>query len=183
MPLEKLKEVPLELWLGTLGYSRNGVCFYMSEYVEKTTWAAGSYADAKNAASAAVPSTIMKSGKAKNLGDRKRTKWLHEAGQYRMQAALVANSIYRIGLWFGAAGQAPPEDADPLVGRVHAATVATGAAGTLLFFEPNFGLYEATDAAATHKALLEQSIDGLYGAGGSCARNFVYLKGRALKTT
>ena len=161
MPLTKLKEVPQELWRGTLGYSRNGVCFYMSEYVEKTTWASGSYADAQKAAGSAVAATIMNSGKAKNLGDRKRTKWLQEAAQYRMKAALDANTIYRMGLWFGAAADAPAEDANPLVGRIHAAIVATGAAGSLLFFEPNYGFYEATDAVATHKALLEQSIDGL----------------------
>jgi hypothetical protein len=63
-------------------------------------------------------------------------------------------------------GDAPAEDADPLVGRNHAAVAAIGQSGKLLFFEPNFGFYEADESGTASKALLESSINGLYAPGG-----------------
>lgn len=180
MALTKLKEVPQELWLGSKGYSKNGICFYMSEYVELTTWQTGTYDGAKTAASSSVPNTIMKSGKAKNLSDRDRSNMLEQWKKY-VDQAFNENTIYRIALWFGNPVGAPAEDADPLKGRNHAAVAASGGTGTVLFFEPNFGFYEAVDATKDRKTLLEESINGLYAASGDTAKNFIYLKGRKMK--
>jgi hypothetical protein len=182
MAVEKLKEVPQELWLGTKGYSKGGVCFYMSEYVELNVWASVTYADAKTAAEKSTPSTIMKSGKAKNLADRDRKKMNLQWANYRDQT-LDQMTVYRIAFWFGAAASAPAEDANPLVGRNHAAVVAAGDTGTVLFFEPNFGFYEAIEAGTVRAALLESSINDLYAANGNVARNFIYLKGKKLKAS
>lgn len=180
MPIVKHKEVPQELWLGDYGYSKDGVCFYMSEYVQTKTWADGSYDDVVKAAKVAVPDTIMKAGKAKNLADRRRTKMFTEWPTYSSPAALADNRIYRIALWFGNPAHAPATSANPLIGRNHAAVAATGQGGSVLLFEPNFGFYESTTPAANQKTLLETLINSLYAATGDTARNFIYLRGRGL---
>lgn len=181
MSLEKLKEVPQALWLGSKGYSKDGICFYMSEYVQNAMWKSVTYATARSAASASAPVAIMNSGKARNLSDRTRARMFTQWQNYSSQS-LQDSTIYRIALWFGAPADAPPTDVDPLNGRNHAAVVAVGKAGTFLLFEPNFGFYEAIDPATDSRTLLERTINGLYASDGDVARNFIYLRGDALKS-
>jgi hypothetical protein len=176
MPLDKLKEVPQSLWLGMHGYSKDGICFYMSEYVQLNTWDVTSYEAGKIAASKSTPATIINSGKAKNMLDRKRTKMFAQWATYGQLSSLDAKKVYRIALWFGSIADAPP--IAPF-GQNHAAVVLTGTGNNVLFFEPNFGFYEATDLVKSRKQLLEDSISGLYAP--DVAVNFIYKVGKTVK--
>ena len=182
--LSKLKEIPQSLWLGDFGYSKNGVFFYMSEYVEKTIWAKGSYEDAISAARTCVPTSIMKAAKAKNLSNRTGTKFRAEAQGYGA-IAITTNKIFRIGLWCGKAAGAPSAALGPPGAQNHAAVVAANGAGKVLFFEPNFGFYEASEMGTAQQTLLQNAIGELYNPNGGAAdptiaTNFVYLAGRKL---
>ena len=120
--------------------------------------------------------TIINSGKAKNMLDRKRTKMFAQWNTYGQLPSLDAKKVYRIALWFGSIANAPP--IAPF-GQNHAAVVLTGTGNNVLFFEPNYGFYEATDLVKSRKQLLEDSISGLYAP--DVAVNFIYKVGKTVK--
>jgi hypothetical protein len=178
--LDKLKEVPQGSWLGELGYSTDGVCFYMSDWVDKNTWVKGNYLACVATSRTAIPATIMKAAKAKNLADRTRSVMLGLNGTFT-DITLAANTIYRVNLWFGTA----PAPGPGIDGVNHSAIAATGPAGKVLFFEPNFGFYIASQAGQTYNTVLQSAIELLYNPTGTTvnpdiATNFIYLAGRKL---
>ena len=178
--IDKLKEVPQSSWLGDLGYSRGGVCFYMADWVDKHTWLKGNYLACVATSRTAIPATIMKAAKARNLADRTRAVMLGLNGTFT-SLTLAANTIYRVNLWFGKA----PAPTAGIGGVNHSAIAATGPAGTVLFFEPNFGFYIASQDGQTYNTVLQTAIDLLYNPTGTTvnpdiATNFIYLLGRKL---
>lgn len=176
MDLTKLKECPQELWLGDYGYSSEGICYYMSEYVRENIWGVDvkTYKGAIEAAKKAIPATIIKAGKAKNLRDRGGDR--HPQDVYvTVPANLAAYKVYRVGLWFGDSSEAPATPAT----QNHEAVVITGQATDVVFFEPNFGFYHASEDGTTLKDVFESAVNSLYGPD-SHAENFHYQRERSV---
>lgn len=177
MPLNvtKLKECPQDLWLGDYGYSSDGICYYMSEYVRKKIWCdVKSFGEARKAAEKAVPAHIVAAGKAKNLNARGGDRIPQEV--YAYKGPLAASTMYKVGLWFGDAADAPDDGAD----QNHEALAITDKQHAVLFFEPNFGFYLAEHGTATHRNILKAAVRRLYGAG-SHAENFHFKLARAVR--
>lgn len=182
MPIERLKSCPQELWLGSSGYSSEGICYYMSEYIEGSIWSShtvSSFSAACSAASNSVPATIIKAAKAKNLqqkgGEAHGTAQDALSNYLDFNTPLAANSVYRIALWFGETASAPtgPNNCN------HEAIVITGANSDAVLFEPNFGFYQVSSTTETNRGAIESCIQGLYGAE-SHAENFKYYRKRRL---
>ncbi|WP_306359884.1 hypothetical protein [Nocardia sp. CC227C] len=178
MPTTKLKECPQELWLGDVGYSSGGICYYMSEYVRESMWnGVKKFSEAVEVAKNAVPATIVKAGKAKNLRDKGGE--AHGKAQqtyHQIPADLAANKVYRVGLWFGKNGKNP----DSAQHQNHEAVVLTSGGTEVVFFEPNFGFYHA-DENTTRKAAFEGAVRALYTGNGDHAENFHYREDRTVK--
>jgi len=178
MALTKLKECPQELWLGDLGYSSGGVCYYMCEYVRETLWGSDvkKFDDAVAAAKKAIPATIVKAGKAKNMRDKGGA--AHGVAQAQYPAApanLQAKKVYKVGLWFGDNTEAPTGPTH----QNHEVLAITGAVDEVVLFEPNFGFYHATDSGSTLKDIFEDAVRELYGTDDH-AENFHYQAARSI---
>lgn len=177
MPLTvtKLKECPQALWLGDRGYSSEGICYYMSEYVRITIWgAARTFRAAKTAAEEAIPATIVKAGKAKNLRDRGGDAVPQEV--YTSTGPLAGRSLYRVGLWFGDISEAP----DDAHHQNHEAVAVTANQHEVVFFEPNFGFYHARNTGQTLQAIFQAGVRSLYTPTDDHAENFHYKLARYL---
>ncbi len=172
----KLKECPQKLWLGNSGYSHEGICYYMSEYVEKTLWGdVKTFDQAVDAAKKAVPDTIIKAGKAKNLKDRAGLANPQQNGYASINGGLAEKTMYRIELWFGSRNENPTAGDDVN----HEAICITGTGREVLYFEPNFGFYHANHGTWNNQRVLEQYIDSLYQTE-DWATNFHYRRIRKL---
>lgn len=182
MPNTLLKELDQGKFLGEKGYSSEGVCYYISEYVQQKVWGkppVGTFDQAVEAAKHAVPATIIKAAKAKNLSQKggEAHGVLQRDNYAKLAVPLKPNSVYRIALWFGSASEAP-DDADD---HNHEGIVVTGTGSNVVYLEPNWGFYQASDANLTNKAVLESAIKALYdGNGHDHAENFTYLRVRGL---
>lgn len=182
MPITKLKSCPQELWLGNKGYSSEGICYYMSKYVESICWDSAkvkSFSDVETAAKKSIPATIIKWAKARNLqekaGEAHGTPQDSMAHYNAVNGSLNTNSIYRIALWFGNNTAAPANNSSVN----HEAIVCTGTGSTSIFFEPNFGFYKISSSTLNNRAALEHYVNNLYGAN-SYATNFQYRRKRSV---
>ncbi|MEI8571883.1 hypothetical protein U737_21045 [Methylomonas sp. LW13] len=183
MPITLLKSLAQAKFLGEFGYSSEGICYYICEYVEEKIWAkpgVGAFKDAVKAAESVIPSTIIKAGKAKNLAQK--GGGVHGTPQDNypsLNTPLKINSLYRIGLWFGALNDKAPASATE---NNHEAIVITGAGSDIVFLEPNFGFYRGQGGAMfpTNKDVLEGEIKALYTAVNYFATNFTYSRVRGL---
>jgi hypothetical protein len=160
----------------TGGYSTSGICFYMSTYTEEQIWNTGSYVEVEAKARTAIPGTIIRAAKALNLKDRTRN-YQHRNNAGYGDTAPTNKKIYQVSLWFGA-GVAPAPRS--LNNCNHQIIAAFSSAGTVLFFDPNFGFYLATEVGKTNQKILEEAVQGLYVGIGNKATNFYYLAGRTL---
>lgn len=181
MPNVKILECPQALWLGDVGYSSAGVCYYMSEYVEEKVWGdVASFKEAVEAAEKAVPQTIINAGKAKNLRDRAgdAVPQIAIEDYSRPAGGLDDETMYRVIMWFGKQDENPTNASSVN----HEAIAIAGSGGHAVYFEPNFGFYRCENVAAgwNNRRALEQYIDSLYQPG-SYATNLSYRKIRKLK--
>lgn len=183
MAYTKLKELDQGKFLGEKGYSSSGVCYYICEHVQEKVWnrpVVGAFDKAVEAAKNVVPATIIKAAKAKNLSQKGGDD--HGVAQRNygtLATPLRINSLYRVGLWFGEAGDAP-DDADD---QNHEAIVITGSGAEIVFLEPNWGFYQgdADFVAVTNKDVFEAAVRALYdGNGHDHAENFHYERIRGL---
>ena len=178
MILEKLKECSQATLMAASGhgYSTPGICYYMSTYTEGKLWKTGSYVEVEAKARTAIPANILKAAKALNIQDRDRS-FQHRNNAGYGDTAPTNKKIYQVSLWFGA-GPAPAPRS--LNNCNHQIVTAFWTAGKVLFFDPNFGFYLATEDGKTNQAILEEVVQGLYAGIGNTATNFYYLPGRTL---
>jgi hypothetical protein len=177
MVLTKLKECPQGLWLGNLGYSKDGVCYYMSEYVRDKILGVDvkTFKDVVEAAKKAVPDHIIKAGKAKNSIARG-GKAISQDEYDDALANLAANKVYRVGMWVNTIGKWPALD----ISQNHEAVVITGAASEVVFFEPNFGFYHAKQDLTTLLDVFKEAVNSLYDPVGYFAMNFHFQVERSI---
>lgn len=183
MAVRLLKELDQGKFLGDsgLGYSSGGVCYYICEYVQEKVWcrpAAGSFENAVELAENVVPYTLIKAAKAKNLA-QKGGRVVAQRNYVVVDAPLNPNSLYRVGLWFGAQAAAPNNAGH----QNHEAIVVTGAGANIVFLEPNWGFYQGEEDLVnfTNKAVFEAGVRELYDGHEHChAENFHYERIRGL---
>lgn len=156
MSLVKLKEIVQDTWLRNGGGpSRNGICYFMCNFIESnlgpwskpTTFAAAEAAGQNFAQGTAM----MNYAKAQNLSKTQ------NAGYAAVAGALAANRIYRVELWVGpmAAAVGAPN---------HEIIIITGADTTsIVYFDPNFGFFKPTLAANNNRQALEYYLNDQYG--------------------
>ena len=169
MPLTPLKQIQQDTWLHCGGGpARNGVCYYMCNFIDsdKGPWNnPGSFANAVTAAQNFASGTAMMNyAKAQNL---------RKAPQEQYQIvpdALVTNRIYRAGLWVGAN---PPVSGD----GNHEIIIVTGNNDDIIYFEPNFGFYQASNPGSNNRQALEYFINQQYT--GTPVANFRYYNVRS----
>jgi hypothetical protein len=183
MAVTMLKELVQRKLLGDTGYSATGVCYYISEYVQDKIWgrpAVGTFAKAVELAKGAIPATIVKAAKVKNLAQKGgQAHGIAQKLDYpTLNTPFKINSLYRVCLWVGPESEAPA-DADDIN---HAAILVTGAGAEVVFLEPNFGFYQGTPDATsvTNKDIFEEGVKALYLADTIKAVNFRYKRVRGL---
>lgn len=182
MANEKLKEIKQGQFLGNLGYSKDGVCYYMCNFIEseKGPWnRPGDFANAKQSAkSFSQYAAMMNFAKAKNL-EARAGKRVPQEGQYpHVAGALDNDRIFRIEVWIGKEGTAPESDHSVN----HEIIAVTGAGSEVVYFEPNFGFFALSDQGANRVAL-EAAIRAQYLALDPVhyhAENFGYRKVRGI---
>lgn len=178
MAYERIKEFVQNKFLGDkFGHSKDGVCYYVSEYTEQQIWKrpeVGSYETALQAARNAVPQKMIVAAKAKNLNQRRVPQEFYP----EITTSLAINSVYRVGLWAGDQYVGPATQQE----NNHEAILVTGTGGKIIFMEPNFGFYESDRDAmnTTNKDAFEWAVDDLYSDTNWCALNFTYKRVRHL---
>ncbi len=181
MAYKRLKELDQGKFLGQKGYSSSGVCYYICEYVQEKVWnrpVVGTFDKAVEAVKNVVPATIIKAAKAKSLS-QKQGKKIAQRTYGTLATPLLINSLYRVSLWFGLAGEAP-DDADD---QNHEAIVITGSGAEIVFLEPNWGFYQgdADLVNVTNKDVFEAAVRALYYSHAhGHAENFCYERIRGL---
>jgi hypothetical protein len=182
MPLVKLKAISQDTWLRSGGGpSRDGVCYYMCNFIEsdlgiwnKPMTFDKAIASAQNFADG---STMMSYAKAQNLRKAPQTGGYTDLGN----AALEPNQIYRAWLQVVVDKNNPPADNSPN----HEIIIVTGANNSVAYFEPNFGFFQASNAGMNNTQALEFFINQQYGEFNSKmeVRGFGYLKVRNLSSS
>ncbi len=167
----RLRSISQSGFLGALGYSNGGVCYYMSNYIEKTIWAnPGSVTAAAQAAKRFTSITIMMAfARAQNL----RARGGEALGQQALAVAgaLTNDRIYRMGIWIGGEQETP-------AGPNHELIFVTGSGREVVFFDPNFGFYQCQ--GGIDKEMVEQHVISLYKPGK--VASFMYRDVRASNT-
>ena len=180
MPNEKLKGIGQATFLGNLGYSSGGVCYYMCNFIEseKGPWdQPKTFAAAKQSGKDfSQYAAMMNHAKAKNLEARAGKRLPQRDGYQNVAGALENNQIYRIWVWVGEAGKAPRDAADVN----HEIIAVTGAGDEVVYFEPNFGFFAPSAQGASNRVALERFIREQYTANNYHAENFGYRKVRGL---
>jgi hypothetical protein len=173
MALVSLKKIEQDTWLRTGGGpSRGGVCYYMCSFLESDlgTWnKPGTFAAAVTSAqNFGAGTAMMNYAKAKNL------KPAQTAGYAQLGAgvALDANRIYRLELWVGATTAAVGEPNHEII-------IVTGNNNDVVYFEPNFGFFQASDAGKNNAQAIEFFINQQYGPNNMKAGNFKYMNVRS----
>jgi len=169
MPLLKLRTFDQGSFLVGGGPNSRGVCYYMCNFIEgeKGPWhQPGTYAaaveEARNFTSGLA---MINFAKAQSL--RK----LPQLGGYdHVAGPLAANRIYRIEYGVG----------DPPLGVNHETIAVTGAGNEIVYFEPNFGFFEATLANANNREAFEYHVRAQYQGIGMDVANFAYKNVRSI---
>jgi hypothetical protein len=172
-----IKELMQWKFLGELGYSHNGVCYYISEYVEQQVWKrpqVGSYQKALEAAQNARTQIIVNAAKAKNMAQRRVPQQIYQP----TTGPLAINSLYRVALWVESQSINPPTPQS----TNHEIILVTGQGAKVIFLEPNFGFHQSDRDSMnfTNKDAFEWAVDDLYSDGKYCATNFHYKRVRGL---
>lgn len=171
MPLVKLKAIEQATWLRSGGGpERGGVCYYMCNFIEsgKGPWDnPGSFVNAvTKAQDFGLGTAMMNYAKSQNL------RGAPQAGYAAVAGALTANRIYRGELWVGAANAVPGA-------ANHEIVIVTGNNDDIIYFEPNFGFYQPTQAGNNNRQALEYHINQQYQASGRQAASFAYYNVRS----
>lgn len=156
MPLTKLKRIDQGTWINYGGGpSARGVCYYMCNFLEsdKGIWhKPGTFEAARKAAETFAAGTAMM-----NYAKAQNSRKAPQIGVYPIVAgALQNNRIYRVGLWFG------PTDQVPLAPN-HEVILITGEGQDVIYFEPNFGFFQPSQAGLNNREAVEYYINQQYG--------------------
>lgn len=169
MPLTKLKAISQDTWLHSGGGpSRDGVCYYMCNFIEsdKGPWNnPGSFANAVTAAQNFAQGTAMMNyAKAQNLRSAPQQFYNPVAG------TLDNNRIYRAELTLNKQGK--------FFGH-HEIVIVTGNNNDIIYFEPNFGFFQASDSGLNNRQALESYIAQQYKDSGLQVSGFGYYNVRS----
>jgi hypothetical protein len=175
MALVSLKKIEQDTWLKTGGGpSRGGVCYYMCSFLESDlgTWnKPGTFVAAVSSAqNFAAGTAMMNYAKAQSL--KKAPQTLLTAYLERAATGLTANRIYRAALWVGAIGGVVGEPNHEII-------IVTGSNNDVVYFEPNFGFFQASDAGKNNAQAIEFFINQQYGQYNMKAGNFQYMNVRS----
>jgi hypothetical protein len=170
MPLTTLRTFDQAAFLLGGGPSARGVCYYLCNYIEGDDgpWRQpDTYETAvENARNFTRGTAMINFAKAQNL-----RKLPQLSGYAQVTVALAENRLYRIEYSHGA-----PPPADPN----HEAIAVTGPGGRIVYFEPNFGFFEATLPNANNREAFEHYVRAQYQATGGDAANFAYKNVRSI---
>jgi hypothetical protein len=179
---EKIKAIGQGQFLGQLGYSSGGVCYYMCNFIEseKGPWdQPNTFANAKaKAKSFSEYNAMMAFAKAQNLKAKAGAAHgiAQQAPGVAVAGALATGRIHRISLWIGATNEAPA-NANSVN---HESITVTGDGNEIIYFEPNFGFFSPTETGASNRVAMENAIKAQYVAVGMHAENFKYLNLRGI---
>lgn len=175
MPLTSLKQIAQETWLHSGGGpSAGGVCFYMCNFIESTQgiWNnPGTFANAVNAAKDFAKGTAMMNyAKAQSLRRAPQSNYIAVG-----TTPLASNRIYRAELYVGAATSA--------VGAPnHEIMIVTGSNNDVIYFEPNFGFFQASNTGMNNTQAIEHFIAQQYGPNYRVG-SFRYMSVRAINAS
>jgi len=167
------------MWVGDLGYSSSGICYYMSDYVQENTWSkhnTKSYADAVKAAEKVVPKTIITAALAKNCIARSGDRVPQNKGYKSYESKLSENCVYRLEIWFGGVFENPSSTTDVN----HECIIVTGTGTDVVYLDPNWGFYKTTSGTGSNLSTVIDSIEDIYIANREHAENFRFRKIRRL---
>ncbi len=175
--VEKLRACNQRTLLGSgLGHSGQGVCFYMSKYVDETIWGKGNFLDLVARSRTAVPLTIANWGKTSNVQDKgQRSQFLKNA-EYE-EYALANESLHQISMTISDTNYNGDKDLDQ---TNHQIVAAFGGLGRVLFFDPNFGFYLVKAANTSPAIIVETQLVLFYEGNQQKAGNFWFLEGRKI---
>ncbi|WP_455628815.1 hypothetical protein [Parabacteroides chinchillae] len=158
MALVKLKAISQDTWLRSGGGpEKKGVCYYMCNFLisEHGIWhKLRSFMEAVEAAKDFGQGTAMMNyAKAQNVAGKSQTaNYPPSSG-----TALAHNSIYRGELWIG--------NASATLGPAnHEILIITGNGDDIIYFEPNFGFFQASNVGMNNVQALEYCIAQQYGS-------------------
>lgn len=166
--------------LDDFGPSADGVCYYLRNYVEEHVWCCRKNYDAAHAAAIDMirhRNSLINYARVQNIQHYKQQDYSI------MPQFFEYNRIYRVALWTGRIAVRPQPFA-----QNHEMIICTGTFESrnwrcfLLFFEPNFGLYEIiTNDKKIGRDILEKQVDTLYQQKAHCsAVNFTYRNVRSI---
>ena len=180
MPIRLLVSFDQSTMLDDFGPSADGVCYYLCNYVEEKVWFCPMNYEAARAAAIngiRYRRSLINYAKAQNIrNDRQQNYGMN------MPSFFVYDRIYRVALQVVRTLQRPQP-----FRQNHEMIICTGEYNSqtnsckLLFFEPNFGLYEII-AHGRHimRSRFENYVDALYRQNGSSAVNFTYRNVRSI---
>ena|SRR5437868_1378576 len=169
MSLVPLKQIGQGTWLKPGGGpSARGVCYYMCNFIDQGIWKKpSSFPDAVKASANFVQGTAMM-----NFAKAQSLRGAPQIPVYpQITTALAANSVYRIGLWVDAATLQPGNPNHEIIAM-------TGNADDIIYFDPNFGFFQASNAGMNNRQALEFFVNQQYGPG-SHTGNYQYLQVRS----
>ncbi|WP_278970952.1 hypothetical protein [Phocaeicola barnesiae] len=155
MALVKLKEISQDTWLRSGGRpEKGGVCYYMCNFLmsEKGIW--HKPVDFKQAVDSAKEfgqgTAMMNYAKIQNLNKKPQNSYPSLNGR-----VLDSNSIYRGELWVG-------NTTAPIGAANHEILIITGNGNDIIYFEPNFGFFQNSNAGMNNVQALEYCIAQQY---------------------
>lgn len=180
MPIRLLVSFDQSTMLDDFGPSADGVCYYLRNYVEEHVWCCRKNYDAAHAAAIDMirhRNSLINYARVQNIQHYKQQDYSI------MPQFFEYNRIYRVALWTGRIAVRPQPFA-----QNHEMIICTGTFESrnwrcfLLFFEPNFGLYEIiTNDKKIGRDILEKQVDTLYQQKAHCsAVNFTYRNVRSI---
>jgi hypothetical protein len=176
MPLTPLKQISQTLWLNTgKGPEREGLCYYMCNFIESDNgpWnRPGSFANAVTAAQNFAQGTAMM-----NYAKAQNTRHMPQRNGYIPvdHSALANNRLYRVELYIGPAQELPglPN---------HEILVVTGNDKDVIYFDPNFGFFQASDDNLNNRQALEGWIKHYYAGSNQQAAFLGYRDVRSISS-
>jgi len=158
MALVKLKEISQDTWIHSGGGpSRDGVCYYMCNFIESNLgiWnKPDTFQNAVNLAkNFAAGTAMMNYARTQNLKKAPQTPNYQNLGAN----ALAENRIYRA--WLQVVNRKnPPTNTS----ANHEIIIVTGTGNSVAYFEPNFGFFQASNDRMNNTQALEFLINQQY---------------------
>lgn len=156
MALVKLKEISQNTWLRSGGgLEKYGVCYYMCNFLMSEHGIWHKLVDFEQAVDSAKNfgqgTAMMNYAKIQNLNNEPQNSYpLLNVG------VLASNSIYRGELWVG-------NTTAPIGAANHEILIITGNGNDIIYFDPNFGFFQASNAGMNNVQALEYCIAQQYG--------------------